>query len=466
VTASAHTDRVALFRYLPLGVPWVALGDWPTPLDEVRIDGRPIWIKREGDSNADYGGNKVRTLEAWLGHVRDAGAERIWAIGAYGSNHAIATAVHARTAGLVAGAIVFPQPASEWAIENAGALIAAGIPIVRLRNVVEVPFAGVAIATRDRLFAGTTTDPSRPASDRSRSDTEATHGSDTVTRDAGQRWLSSDTRDRVRSIFAAHLPRRDTLPGDSLTDSVSSTDTLETNSRRTMTSAELAAAARALIARLFGAAQAKRSIVMPPGGATPIGTLGAASAAFELAEQVAAGVAPPPRRIVLPVGSTCTTAGLLAGLALARALGVWKWPLPIVHAVRVTPWPVTSRVMITQLAAYTLARVAQLGGPRVELDGSRLVVDRRELGRGYGRITPRAQAAMTTLADGEWTADATAPRLDGVYSAKAASALLRLHREGEGPLLFWSTKSTTTLDAPSESALARAPRALAHWLES
>jgi 1-aminocyclopropane-1-carboxylate deaminase/D-cysteine desulfhydrase-like pyridoxal-dependent ACC family enzyme len=424
---SADTSRVALFRYLPqLAIPWVALGDWPTPLDEVRIDGKPIWIKREGDSNGEYGGNKVRTLEAWLGHVRAAGAERIWAIGAYGSNHAIATAIHARTAALHAGAIVFPQPAGEWAIENAGALIAAGIPIVRLRNVIEVPFAGVAVAARDRLFAGDAA----------------------ITRDPDDRWLSADARDRVTSIFAAHLPRKQVEP----------------ESRRTMTSTQLVTAARTLISRLFGADQAKRSIVMPPGGATPIGTLGALSAAFELAEQVAAGVAPPPRRIVLPVGSTCTTAGLLSGLTLAHVLGVWRWPLPIVHAVRVTPWPVTSRVMITQLAAYTLARVAQLGGPRVELDGSRLVVDRRELGAGYGRITPRAQAAMSTLAHGQWSAGASAPRLDGVYSAKAAAALLRLHRDGEGPLLFWSTKSTTRLDPPSDVALARAPRALARWL--
>ena len=306
-------DRVALFRYLPLDVPWVALGDWPTPLDEVRIDGKPIWIKREGDSNALYGGNKVRTLEAWLGHVRAAGAERIWAIGAYGSNHAIATAIHAGTAGLSSGAILFPQPASEWAIENAGALVAAGIPIVRLRNVVEVPFAGVAVATRDRLFAPTS--------------------SNSFTRDAGHRWLSDDTRDRVKSLFVAHLPPRaavddiDATKQGDLGDDAEARRTMAgvaAEARRTMTGVELAAAARKLIARLFGAEQAKRSLVMPPGGATPIGTLGALSAAFELAEQVAAGIAPPPRRIVLPVGSTCTTAGLLSGLALAHALGVWR----------------------------------------------------------------------------------------------------------------------------------------------
>ena len=345
-------ERVALFRWLPAlaaRVPFAALGDWPTPLDRIDVEGKPIWIKREGDASALYGGNKVRTLEAWLGHVRAAGAERIWAIGAYGSNHAIATVLHARAIGLDAGVILFPQPASAWAHENARALVASGCRLVRLHSVIEVPFVGVAIAMRER----------------------------------------------------------------------------------------------------------KRAIVMPPGGATPIGTLGALSAAFELAEQIATGHAPPPQRIVLPVGSTCTTAGLLAGFALARAVGAWRWPVPVVHAVRVTPWPVTSAILIEQLAAATLARIAKLGGPRVELAEPRLIVDAGELGGGYGRITARGRDALATLTGPGM------PRLDGVYSAKAAAALLRLHRRGIAPLVFWSTKSTVQLAAPDPL---RAPRALARWL--
>jgi D-cysteine desulfhydrase len=351
----------ALLRWLPRlarRVPWVTLGDWPTPLDPIEIDGRPIWIKREGDSSARYGGNKIRTLELWLGRARDAGARRIWAIGAYGSNHTIATVLHARAIGLDAAAIVFPQPASEWAIENAGALIATRCEIVRLRSVVEVPFAGIAIAARDR-----------------------------------------------------------------------------------------------------------RSVVMPPGGATPMGALGAVSGALELAEQIAAGDAPPPRRIVLAVGSTCTTAGLLAGLSLAHAIGAWRWPVPIVHAVRVTPWPVTSRVLIAELAARTLALVAARGGPdvRVSLGEliARLIVDGRELGPGYGRPTRRGHDATVELAR-----DPSAPRLDGVYSAKAAAALLRLHRRGIGPLVFWSTKSTVRMDAPPIDAVSAAPRAIVRWLRA
>jgi hypothetical protein len=289
--------------------------------------------------------------------------------------------LHARTLGLEAGAIVFPQPASEWARENAGALIASGAPIVRLRNVVEVPFAGIAIAARAK-------------------------------------W------GKLISELAAQSP-----------------------------------ASRDILSALVGDELARDSIVMPPGGATPIGTLGALSAVFEVIEQLEAGVMPPPRRIVLPVGSTCTTAGLVCGLALAHAIGAWRWPVPVVHAVRVTPWPVTARVVILRLAEATLARIASLGGPRISLADARLVVDRSEFGGGYGVVTERGRGAITRFAEA-----AGAPRLDGVYSAKAAAALLRLHRQKIGPLLFWSTKSTPIMQPPTQPALRAAPRALASWL--
>jgi D-cysteine desulfhydrase len=331
------TETVALFRHLPEladRVAWARLGAWPTPIDSVAIGGRPIWIKRECDSSARYGGNKIRTLEAWLGHARALGKRRIWAIGATGSNHAIATILHARAIGLDAGAIVFPQPDSSWASENFAAMRASGCELVRLHHVAYVPFAALAVARRDRA-----------------------------------------------------------------------------------------------------------SIVMPPGGATPIGAFGAMSAALELAEQIAAGLAPPPRRIVLPIGSTCTTAGLLAGFSLARTLGAWQWRLPIIHAVRVTPWPITSRLRTAALAARTLARVAKLAGidapvPFAQLFGQ-LVVDGRELGDGYGHATPTSIEARYVLAG------ARVP-LDGVYAAKAAAALLRLHREHVGPLMFWATKTATS----------------------
>jgi D-cysteine desulfhydrase len=343
---------IALANHLPrVQVPWVSIGNWPTPVTALDIEGRPVWVKHEGDAHPRYGGNKVRTLELWFGHARARGARRIWAIGAYGSNHTVATVLHAPLAGLEPAALVFPQPPSEWALENCAALVASGCRLVRLRSIVEVPF------------------------------------------------------------WAWRLLRQD-----------------------------------------------RDAVVMPPGGAAPVGALGALAAAFELADQVTAHLAPPPSRIVVAVGSTCTAAGLLAGLALARALGAWRWPVPIVHGVRATPWPVTSRVRTAWLASRTLARIAQLGGPRVAIGLPelirQLVIDDRELGPGYGHTTPSCDAALRAV---------SAPRLDGVYSGKAFAALLRLHRAGIGPLMFWATKSTAILP-PRPDALDLAPDAIARWM--
>ncbi|HVV84840.1 MAG TPA: pyridoxal-phosphate dependent enzyme, partial [Kofleriaceae bacterium] len=120
-------------------VPWVRLGDWPTPV--VALDGGRLWVKREDLTSPAYGGNKVRTLEVALGQARASGAAEVWATGAFGSNHVVATAVHARAAGLAVGGLLFPQPASEPAMANLGALLARDPALRLLGSVLELPFA-------------------------------------------------------------------------------------------------------------------------------------------------------------------------------------------------------------------------------------------------------------------------------------------------------------------------------------
>ncbi len=56
---------------------------------------------------------------------------------------------------------------------------------------------------------------------------------------------------------------------------------------------------------------------IPPGGTSPLGMLGHVNAALELAEQIARGEMPAPARVVLPVGSGGTAAGLALGFAIA-----------------------------------------------------------------------------------------------------------------------------------------------------
>jgi D-cysteine desulfhydrase len=198
--------------------------------------------------------------------------------------------------------------------------------------------------------------------------------------------------------------------------------------------------------------------VMQPGGAIPRGSLGALSAALELAEQVEARACPAPAHIVLAVGSTCTTAGILAGLHLACALGIGfrtRAAIPTVTAVRVTPWPITGRFMILRLAYRTSRRLAKLtGAPAASLAGlhATLRVEGGFLGGGYGRPTAdglRAQHAFR---------EAGGPPLDFVYSAKSGAALLSLaQRDTRGPLLFWATKSSAPLPRAQDQDLDHAP---------
>src|SRR5690554_7313127 len=71
---------------------FISLADLPTPLERIpQLErGAPRYIKREDRTSAIYGGNKIRTLEGLFAQALASGAERIWSMGAYGSNHAVA----------------------------------------------------------------------------------------------------------------------------------------------------------------------------------------------------------------------------------------------------------------------------------------------------------------------------------------------------------------------------------------
>ena len=149
-TSTALIER---FPELERTLPWVQLGVFPTPVEPLPA---PPWlrgcaelfVKREDLSSPFYGGNKVRTLETHLGAARAEGARKVWAVGAYGSNHALATAIHANRIGLDVGAMLFPQPPSEPARENLLALLAARPSLWALGGVVEIPFAMAAAPRR------------------------------------------------------------------------------------------------------------------------------------------------------------------------------------------------------------------------------------------------------------------------------------------------------------------------------
>jgi D-cysteine desulfhydrase len=359
---------------------FLALGDFPTPIEPLdRLVGASepfaanTYVKRDDLSSPLYGGNKVRTLEPLLGQARREGDGWVVATGAYGSNHAVATALHAHRAGFRAGVALFPQPLSDTAIANLR------VSVTQADEIVDLPH-----------------------------------------------W----------SLLPWFMWRR----------------------------------------THGGGARRARAFVMPPGGAIPRGCLGFLSAGLELAQQVDRGLMPAPDEVVIALGSTCSTAGLLVGLRLAARLGLgWGRAsarrseasraegAPLLVAVRVTPWPVTSAVRVVGLALRVSRWLAALtGSPLLELSrselGQGLRVDGSQLGSGYGKPTAAGLAAIERLGP-------FATALDTTYSAKSAAALLARCEQPSAVRLFWSTKSSVPLPPVPSERLAAAPERMQRWLE-
>lgn len=367
-----RTPRPLLARWpdLERRLGWCDLGDLPTalqPLSEIAPSyehGRHVWVKRDDVSSPVYGGNKVRTLETLFGQALKNGAQQIWSTGAFGSNHATATVLHAPRVGLRSGAIVCPQPYSRTAADNLRVTFAKADDFVATRHWSTVPYA-------------------------------------------------------------------------------------------------------MLRCRVAGPSRGVPTVVMAPGGATPVGALGYVSASLELAEQLRDMDAPAPARVVLGVGSTCTSAGLLVGLHVAGRLGILSGPHArsvMVHAVRVTPWPVTSAWRIVRLAVRTAELLARLGVPRDVLPAraelaAHLHVDGDRLGDGYGLPTAEGARARATLAP--WGAGA----LDTTYTEKSAAGLLALLASTTAyPVVYWATKSSVPLPAVTDEELRAAPSAVRRFL--
>lgn len=111
------TPEPALFRrwpHLADHLPRVPLATLPTPVERLPERIAPhAWVKRDDLTGEPYGGNKLRKLEFLLADASRQGARRIITVGAAGSNHALATLVHARSLGFATTLVLFPQKRTE-----------------------------------------------------------------------------------------------------------------------------------------------------------------------------------------------------------------------------------------------------------------------------------------------------------------------------------------------------------------
>ena len=114
--------RPALFAAWPelaQTLPWIALGDTPTPVAPLtRLDCGDLWIKRDDLSSALYGGNKVRKLEFILGQAMEKGKRRVVTVGGIGTNHGLATAAFCHQLGLECVLLLYDQPVTRCVKDN------------------------------------------------------------------------------------------------------------------------------------------------------------------------------------------------------------------------------------------------------------------------------------------------------------------------------------------------------------
>lgn len=150
--------------------------------------------------------------------------------------------------------------------------------------------------------------------------------------------------------------------------------------------------------------------ILPVGGSNAVGALGYVDAAIELYQQLGPLV---PDRIVCPIGSAGTAAGLALGAALLR------WPVRI-HAAAVSPNAMSKLANVELLARET---ADLLGLPHPELD--HVQVTDAALGPGYGVPTEETWAAIRLFGRTEGIT------LDPVYTGKAAAAMISAVRDGE-----------------------------------
>ncbi len=152
----------ALARRFPLLVERlrpIPRADLPTPVARCERLGRAVghgrlYVKRDDLTSPLYGGNKPRKLEFLLAEALRRGARTVVTMGALGSNHLLATAIHGREVGLRTVGVVFPQPLTEHVQHNLWADRAVGVELVRTRSKYLLPVAVAATLLRLRLAEG------------------------------------------------------------------------------------------------------------------------------------------------------------------------------------------------------------------------------------------------------------------------------------------------------------------------
>jgi D-cysteine desulfhydrase len=169
------------------------------------------------------------------------------------------------------------------------------------------------------------------------------------------------------------------------------------------------------------------------GGTSPLGTLGYVNAAFELKEQVDAGLLPEPGWIFAPLGSGGTVAGLVLGAKLA---GLRSRIVAVLVTDILPPGPERLSRM-AQKSAELLRPFIDLSN--VSVGPADFTIIRGFVGPAYGASTEAGRRARDRMRDLEGI------ELETTYTAKCVAGMIETVQSAEyrgAPVLFWNTYSS------------------------
>lgn len=337
---------IPLFNYFPTlaeKIPYISLGNFPTPINQCKNLGEVLGIKnlyikrddlsgkRSHDQRHLFDGNKVRKLEFLLAEAFYNKARTVITFGCVGSNHACATAVYCKELGLDCILMLKPQPNSF---------------IVRRNLLLDL--------------------------------------------DAGASILLSPNN-TLRALSTIHMCL--------------------------------------MHKQLYGTFP----YLIPTGASCPLGAIGFVNAAFELKNQIDAGLMPEPDRIYLPIGSAGTTVGLLLGIKMLHMKSK-------IYAIAVEPeeTPGEFKHKVDHLFKETNQFLRNFDDtfPLLTLNESDIKIIYEYCGPDYGLFIPEAMGAIKTMYEAEKIT------LDGVYSGKAMAGLMHDALTNMGTnevILFWNT---------------------------
>jgi D-cysteine desulfhydrase len=330
--------EIPLFKKYPKlkEIPWIPVVNTPTPVHRMEKTGKQLkhkelWVKRDDLSHDVYGGNKPRKYEFVFADIIKKNKKRIFTQGAIGTNHGLATTIHAKRYGLETHLFLLEQEPSPTVLEN---LLCHHYFGAKLN-------------------------------------------------------LMKSKRQRQRTIKFRLLFDR-------------------------------------------------KAYFVVTGASSPLGTLGFVNAAFELIEQIEAGLIPEPDLLFITAGSLATCAGLVLGLELGqvktKVVGI---------GVTDPSWSSKEATIDLALKALEIMRKIDPTIPDVtKTIPDRLIIDHSYFGGAYGASTKEAIEAIEMGKNDEL-------KLEHVYTGKTLSGVVDYIRKdkvsNDEVVLFWNTKSSADL---------------------